>query len=130
MASRIFRSTTRALLRHGNGRPSTAAASSASIVFSTRHSRERFYKCIGEFSTRNINLTNRVATATQPALALRYLDWGHLRGILREAALMGLLRHASFVKFLGSYPASTPVSGETLALRVKLPETSSAGTWR
>ncbi len=103
----------------GTEDPPRSQRPKTSIVFSTRHSPGALYKCIGEFSTRNINLTKIESRPrlNQPWRYTFYLDFeGHCQDLAAEAALMGLLRHASFVKFLGSYPAAmTPVSGETLA---------------
>jgi len=103
----------------GTEDPPRSQRPKTSIVFSTRHSPGALYKCIGEFSTRNINLTNIESRPrlNQPWRYTFYLDFeGHCQDLAAEAALMGLLRHASFVKLLGSYPAAmTPVSGETLA---------------
>ncbi len=103
----------------GTEDPPRAQRPKTSIVFSTRHSPGALYKCIGEFSTRNINLTKIESRPrlNQPWRYTFYLDFeGHCQDLAAEAALMGLLRHASFVKLLGSYPAAmTPVSGETLA---------------
>lgn len=103
----------------GTEDPPRSQRPKTSIVFSTRHSPGALYKCIGEFSTRNINLTKIESRPrlNQPWRYTFYLDFeGHCQDLAAEAALMGLLRHASFVKLLGSYPAAmTPVSGETLA---------------
>ncbi len=100
----------------GTDDPPRAQRTKTSIVFSTRHSPGALYKCIGEFSTRNINLTKIESRPrlNQPWRYTFYLDFeGHCQDLPAEAALMGLLRHASFVKLLGSYPAATtPVSGD------------------
>jgi hypothetical protein len=74
---------------------------------------------MGEFANRGINLTKIESRPrlNQPWRYTFYLDFeGHCQDIEAEAALMGLVRHASFVKLLGSYPAATtPVpEGATL----------------
>jgi prephenate dehydratase len=100
----------------GSEDPPRAQRTKTSIVFSTRHSPGALYKCIGEFSTRNINLTKIESRPrlNQPWRYTFYVDFeGHCQDLVSEAALMGLLRHASFVKLLGSYPAATtPISSD------------------
>ncbi|MBN1247085.1 MAG: prephenate dehydratase [Anaerolineae bacterium] len=100
----------------GTDDPPRAQRTKTSVVFSTRHSPGALYQCIGEFSTRNINLTKIESRPrlNQPWRYTFYLDFeGHCQDLVAEAALMGLLRHASFVKLLGSYPAATtPISGD------------------
>lgn len=90
--------------------PPRAQRAKTSIVFSTRHRPGALYKCMGEFAARGINLTKIESRPrlNQPWRYMFYLDFeGHCQDIEAEAALMGLLRHASFVKLLGSYPAAT-----------------------
>ncbi len=97
--------------------PPRAQRTKTSVVFSTRHSPGALYKCMGEFATRGINLTKIESRPrlNQPWRYTFYLDFeGHCQDLAAEAALMGLLRHASFVKMLGSYPAATtPMVDET-----------------
>ncbi|MGC9521857.1 MAG: prephenate dehydratase [Anaerolineae bacterium] len=96
--------------------PPRAQRNKTSVVFSTRHRPGALYKCIGEFATRGINLTKIESRPrlNQPWRYTFYLDFeGHCQDLEAEAALLGLFRHASFVKFLGSYPAATtPVPEE------------------
>jgi prephenate dehydratase len=95
--------------------PPRAQRTKTSVVFSTRHSPGALYKCMGEFATRGINLTKIESRPrlNQPWRYTFYLDFeGHCQDLAAEAALMGLLRHASFVKMLGSYPAATTPVGE------------------
>lgn len=103
----------------GTEDPPRAQRPKTSIVFSTRHSPGALFRCIGEFSARNINLTKIESRPrlNQPWRYTFYLDFeGHCQDLAAEAALMGLLRHASFVKLLGSYAAATtPVPEERLA---------------
>jgi prephenate dehydratase len=70
------------------------------------------FHCLGEFAERNINLTKIESRPrrNQPWQYLFYLDFeGHWQDAAAEAALLGLLRRAGFVKMLGSYPmAATP----------------------
>lgn len=97
--------------------PPRAQRTKTSVVFSTRHSPGALYKCVGEFASRGINLTKIESRPrlNQPWRYTFYLDFeGHCQDLEAEAALLGLLRHASFVKFLGSYPAATtPIPEDT-----------------
>ncbi len=100
----------------GMNDPSRAQRSKTSVVFSTRHTPGALYKSMGEFASRGINLTKLESRPrlNQPWRYMFYLDFeGHCQDIECEAALLGLMRHSSFVKFLGSYPAATtPVPDE------------------
>ncbi len=90
--------------------PPRAQRPKTSIVFSTRHTPGALYKSMGEFAIRGINLTKIESRPrlNQPWRYTFYLDFeGHCQDVACEAALMGLLRHSSFVKLLGSYPAAT-----------------------
>jgi prephenate dehydratase len=90
--------------------PPRAQRTKTSVVFSTRHRPGALYKCMGEFASRGINLTKIESRPrlNQPWRYTMYLDFeGHCQDVAVEAALIGLLRHASFVKLLGSYPAAT-----------------------
>jgi prephenate dehydratase len=99
--------------------PPRAQRTKTSVVFSTRHSPGALYKCIGEFAMRGINLTKIESRPrlNEPWRYTFYLDFeGHCQDLPSEAALMGLVRHASFVKLLGSYPAATtPMPDEVAA---------------
>ncbi|MDF1512853.1 MAG: prephenate dehydratase [Anaerolineae bacterium] len=96
--------------------PPRAQRCKTSVVFSTRHSPGALYKSLGEFASRGINLTKLESRPrlNQPWRYMFYLDFeGHSQDIACEAALLGLMRHSAFVKFLGSYPAATtPVTTE------------------
>jgi prephenate dehydratase len=90
--------------------PPRSQRSKTSLVFSTRHQPGALYESLGEFAKRNINLTKIESRPrrNQPWQYLFYLDFeGHWQDPECEAAVMGLLRRASFVKLLGSYPAAT-----------------------
>jgi len=93
----------------GNQDPPRAQRSKTSLIFSTRHLPGALYDCIGEFAERNINLTKIESRPrrNRPWQYLFYLDFeGHWQDAAAEAALLGLVRRASFVKMLGSYPAA------------------------
>ena len=90
--------------------PPKAQRTKTSVVFSTRHEPGALYTCMGEFAKRGINLTKIESRPrlNQPWRSTFYLDFeGHCQDPLCEAALLGLLRHSSFVKLLGSYPMAT-----------------------
>ncbi|MBN1220428.1 MAG: hypothetical protein JXM69_15990, partial [Anaerolineae bacterium] len=64
----------------------------------------------------NINLTKIESRPrrNRPWQYLFYLDFeGHWQDPAAEAALLGLLRQAGFVKMLGSYPMATTPHPET-----------------
>lgn len=83
--------------------------SKTSLVFTLRHKPRALYDCLGAFALRNINLT-KIESRPMRGRAWQYwfyLDFeGHWREPGAEAALVDLLRQASMVKMLGSYPAA------------------------
>jgi prephenate dehydratase len=92
--------------------PPKAQRSKTSLIFGGRHTNQpgALYNCLGEFALRNINLTKVESRPrrNRPWDYLFYLDFdGHWQDPAAEAALLGLLRQASFVKLLGSYPKAT-----------------------
>jgi len=94
----------------GTEDPPRAQRSKTSLIFAVRHCPGALYGCLGEFASRNINLTKIESRPrrNKPWQYLFYLDFeGHWQDPPCEAALLGLLRRASFVKMLGSYPAAT-----------------------
>lgn len=94
----------------GSEDPPRAQRSKTSLIFSTRHLPGSLYRCLGEFAERNINLTKIEShpRRNRPWQYLFYLDFeGHWQDPAAEAALLGLLRRAGFVKMLGSYPTAT-----------------------
>jgi prephenate dehydratase len=101
----------------GNEDPPRAQRSKTSLIFTARHLPGSLYHCLGEFAERNINLTKIESRPrrNRPWQYLFYLDFeGHWQDPAAEAALLGLLRRAGFVKMLGSYPmATTPHHEET-----------------
>ncbi len=83
--------------------------SKTSLVFAVRHRPRALYDCLGAFALRNINLTKIESRPMRgrPWQYWFYLDFeGHWRDTGAEAALVDLLRQASIVKMLGSYPAA------------------------
>lgn len=94
----------------GNDDPPRAQRCKTSLIFSARHLPGSLYRCLGEFAERNINLTKIESRPrrNRPWQYLFYLDFeGHWQEAAAEAALLGLLRQAGFVKMLGSYPMAT-----------------------
>jgi prephenate dehydratase len=96
--------------------PPRAQRSKTSLIFTTRHQPGALYESLGEFAKRGINLTKIESRPrrNRPWQYLFYLDFeGHWHDPECEAALMALMRRSSFVKLLGSYPASTtPIDRE------------------
>jgi prephenate dehydratase len=89
--------------------PPRADRNKTSVVFASRHQPGALYECLGEFARREINLSKLESRPrfNRPWQYVFYLDFdGHCEDPDCEAALMGLLRRASFVKLLGSYPAA------------------------
>lgn len=94
----------------GNEDPPRAQRCKTSLIFSARHLPGSLYQCLGEFAERNLNLTKIESRPrrNRPWQYLFYLDFeGHWQDPVAEAALLGLLRRAGFVKMLGSYPMAT-----------------------
>ena len=99
----------------GHTDPEPGEHNKTSIVFTTVHQPGALHGCLGEFSTRGINLTKIESKPrrNKPWQYYMYLDFeGHFQEPHCEAALMGLLRRATMVKVLGSYPAAIPPADE------------------
>ncbi len=80
-----------------------------SIVFSIQSRPGALVECLGEFSSRGINLS-KIESRPRPNRPWQYwfyLDFeGHFQESRCEAALLGVLRRAVMIKILGSYPAA------------------------
>jgi prephenate dehydratase len=90
-----------------------------SLIFSSRHQPGALYDCLGEFAQRGINLTKIESRPrrNRPWQYIFYLDFeGYWHDPDCERAILGLLRRASFVKLLGSYPAAPAVENGGLGL--------------
>jgi chorismate mutase/prephenate dehydratase len=78
-----------------------------SIIFSAKHAPGTLYRALGEFASRNINLT-RIESRPTKTTAWQYnfyLDFeGHRTEKRCVEALQALEKYATFVKILGSYP--------------------------
>lgn len=84
--------------------------SKTSLVFAVRHGPGALVRCLDAFARRGINLTKIESRPMRgrPWQYWFYLDFeGHWQDPPAEAALIELLRQASMVKMLGSYPAAT-----------------------
>ncbi|MBI5304257.1 MAG: prephenate dehydratase [Chloroflexi bacterium] len=94
----------------GRHEPPRAEKSKTSLVFATRHIPGALYACLGEFSTRGINLAKIESRPDRrrPWHYVFYLDFeGHWDDPACREALVGLLNKSSFIKVLGSYPAAS-----------------------
>ena len=93
----------------GHEEPPRGDYNKTSIVFATRHHPGALYECLGELATREINLTKLESRPrrNRPWEPVFFADFeGHWQDSACMEALARLLQRASFVKMLGSYPAS------------------------
>ena len=93
----------------GHAESPRAERSKTSIVLETRHIPGSLYACLGEFASRNLNLTKLESRPDRqhPWHYVFYVDFeGHRDDSACREALNGLLDKTSFVKVLGSYPAA------------------------
>jgi chorismate mutase/prephenate dehydratase len=84
-----------------------------SVIFSTKHLPGALYEALGEFASRNINLTKIESRPTKrrPWEYNFYLDFeGHRSEKRCAQALEGLRSKSVFVKVLGSYPRALEIS--------------------
>lgn len=95
----------------GTGYPPRRDPSKTSIILTTRHVPGALYEALGELARRNINMTKIESRPrrNRPWHYLFYVDFeGHEEDDTVKQALLGILKHASFLKVLGSYPAARP----------------------
>lgn len=93
----------------GHGDPPPGSRNKTSLVFAIQDQPGALYTCLGEFASRGINLTKIESKPrrNKPWHYNFYVDFdGHFTEPNCEAALMGLLRRAAYLKILGSYPAA------------------------
>ena len=93
----------------GAEEPPREDPSKTSIIFSTRHVPGALYAVMGELAERDINLTKIESRPrrNRPWHYLFYVDFeGHEDDPTVREALLGILKRASFLKVLGSYPAA------------------------
>lgn len=93
----------------GTGYPPRQDPSKTSIILTTRHVPGALYEALGELARRDINMTKIESRPrrNRPWHYLFYVDFeGHEEDDEVKQALLGILKHASFLKVLGSYPAA------------------------
>ena len=96
----------------GKGEPAHAERCKTSLVFAVPNTPGSLYQALGEFATRNVNLTKLESRPrrNRPWQYVFYLDLdGHWQDAPISAAVVSLLSRAVFVKLLGSYPAAQPL---------------------
>ena len=94
----------------GHEDPIRGEYNKTSLVFATRNRPAALYECIGEFSTRGLNITKLESRPrrNRPWEPVFYLDFeGFWQDAPCQEAMLKLLQRASFVKLLRSYPATT-----------------------
>lgn len=97
----------------GQGDAPHAGQAKTSLVFAVPNTPGTLYQALGEFATRNINLTKLESRPrrNRPWQYVFYLDFdGHWEEPAAGEALLKLLSRAAFVKLLGSYPAAAPLA--------------------
>ena len=89
--------------------PARKDPSKTSIVFTTGHEPGALHAVLGELAHRELNLTKIESRPrrNRPWHYLFYVDFeGHVDDPGVQTALMGILKRASLLKVLGSYPAA------------------------
>ena len=89
--------------------PARQDPSKTSIILTTRHVPGALHATLGELAARGINMTKIESRPrrNRPWHYLFYVDFeGHEEDEPVREALLGILKHASFLKVLGSYPAA------------------------
>ena len=93
----------------GSADPPRRDPSKTSIFFTTRHTPGALHAVLSELAGRGINLTKIESRPrrNRPWHYLFYVDFeGHEEEPPVREAMLGILKHASFLKVLGSYPAA------------------------
>ena len=96
----------------GKGDPPRSERCKTSLVFAVPNTPGSLYHALGEFATRQVNLTKLESRPrrNRPWQYVFYVDLdGHWQDANISAAVVGLLNRAAFVKLLGSYPAAQPL---------------------
>ncbi len=105
IADNPFNYTRFLVLAHEDAAPT--GDDKTSIIFSAKHAPGALYHALGEFASRNINLTKIESRPTKTTAWQYnfYLDFeGHRTEKRCTEALQALEKYATFVKILGSYP--------------------------
>lgn len=93
----------------GKEMPPRQDPSKTSIIFTTRHVPGSLYEVMGELAQHNLNMTKIESRPrrNRPWHYLFYVDFeGHEEDPHVQQAMLGILKKASFLKVLGSYPAA------------------------
>lgn len=93
----------------GHEDPTPGDYNKTSIVFGVRNRPAALYECLGEFATRGLNLTKLESRPrrNRPWEPVFFVDFeGHWQDSNVMDMMARLLQRASFVKMLGSYPAT------------------------
>lgn len=93
----------------GHEDPVRGEYNKTSIVFGVRNRPAALYECLGEFASRGINLTKLESRPrrNRPWEPVFFVDFeGHWQDNHVMDMMARLLQRASFVKMLGSYPAT------------------------
>ena len=93
----------------GTTEPARQDPSKTSIILTTRHTPGALYQVLGELAQRGINMTKIESRPrrNRPWHYLFYIDFeGHEDDPPVREALLNILKSASFLKVLGSYPAA------------------------
>ena len=96
---------TRFFVLEKNPKP-VKGANQTSIVFATKNAPGALYNCLGEFASRNVNLSKLESRPrkNKPWVYVFYADFeGNMEDPNCHAAIGGLLKTGAFVKILGSY---------------------------
>lgn len=95
----------------GQEAPQRDDPSKTSLILTTRHIPGALSQVLSELAERDINLTKIESRPrrNRPWHYLFYIDFeGHEEDADIQQALLGILKKASFLKVLGSYPAARP----------------------
>ena len=102
----------------GRGDPPPGERSKTSLVFAVPNTPGALYQALGEFATRQVNLT-KLESRPRRNRTWQYVFYvdldGHWQDANVSAAIVGLLNRAAFVKLLGSYPAARSLEHEATA---------------
>jgi prephenate dehydratase len=107
----------------GKGEAPVTTNAKTSLVFAVPNTAGSLYHALGEFASRNINLTKLESRPrrNRPWQYVFYLDFdGHWQEPAASEALVRLLGRAAFVKLLGSYPAAVPTDAEQASAQSQL----------
>jgi prephenate dehydratase len=98
----------------GHETPERRDPSKTSLILTTRHIPGALSQVLAELADRGINLTKIESRPrrNRPWHYLFYIDFeGHEEDEAVQEALLGILKKASFLKVLGSYPAARQETG-------------------